>query len=86
MYSWTEDNLDKYLLGSRDPVEGYWCYLDRANNKAMAIPGGYYRLAIVNNGNGYDIIYLDGAGYMQGAVASDEDKGKIDAYRVCRQL
>ena len=77
MYSWTEDNLDKYLLGSRDPVEGYWCYLDRANNKAMAIPGGYYRLAIVNNGNGYDIIYLDGADICKELWRPMRIKGKL---------
>lgn len=59
--SWTADALADYLSRSVDEVEGYWQYLDRENDPVYARPGGRYLLALVGNGEGYDIIYVDGA-------------------------
>lgn len=59
--TWTADKLTEYLSQSEDEIEGYWRYLDRENDPAYARPGGRYLLALVGNGDGYDIIYVDGA-------------------------
>lgn len=42
-------------------VEGFWSYLDRDNNPDWARLGGRYRLALVQDGDDYIIIYIGGA-------------------------
>ncbi|MBQ9575518.1 MAG: hypothetical protein IJV11_01430 [Muribaculaceae bacterium] len=59
--TWTRDALDAYFAGSADPVEGYWKYLDRDMQDDWLRLGGRYVLAVVRNGDGYDLIYIDGA-------------------------
>ncbi len=59
--TWTRDALDAYFAGSDDPVEGYWKYLDRDMQDDWLRLGGRYVLAVVRNGDGYDLIYIDGA-------------------------
>ena len=60
--SWTVSALTDYLDSKgRDGIEGIWKFLDRDNDMRWARPGGAYRLAIVKNGTGYDILLLDGA-------------------------
>lgn len=59
--SLTVDELESRLRATTDPLEGYWTYLDRQNDPAYARPGGRYTLATVSNGEGYDILYVDGA-------------------------
>lgn len=59
---WTREALETRLASASDPIEGYWTYLDRANDPAYARPGGRYTLALVSDGaGGYDILYVDGA-------------------------
>lgn len=60
---WTAESLNARFRESSDPNEGFWRYLDRENDPQYARPGGRYLLAVVKNDNGedYDIIYVDGA-------------------------
>lgn len=58
---WTIQALDEYFAASDDPVEGYWKYLDRDMEDNWLRLGGRYTLAVVRSGDGYDIIYIDGA-------------------------
>lgn len=58
---WDKSSLDNYFASSSDPLEGYWTYLDRNLNEERLKLGGKYTLALVKNGNGYDIIYVSGA-------------------------
>lgn len=56
------EELDRYLAGSEDVVEGYWQHLDRDINQQRGSFGGKYTLTIAKNDEGgYDIIYLSGA-------------------------
>lgn len=64
--SWTQESLTEHFRESKDPIEGYWQYLDRENDPAYARPGGRYLLAVVKaESGGYDIIYVDGAEKMR---------------------
>lgn len=58
---WNPDALDEYLAASRDPIEGYWKYLDRDMEEKWLRIGGRYTLAVVRADDGYDILYIDGA-------------------------
>ncbi|MBR5102500.1 MAG: hypothetical protein IK092_05195 [Muribaculaceae bacterium] len=58
---WTLDSLYEYFNQSSDPYEGFWTYLDRDIDDKWLKLGGRYKIALVNNGNGYDIIYIEGA-------------------------
>lgn len=58
---WTKEALDRHFDNSKDPYEGYWTYLDRDLEDQWLRLGGRYTIAIVNNGHGYDVIYVDGA-------------------------
>lgn len=56
------DDLDRYFADHRTGLEGYWEYLDRANDPELAVPGGRYTLALTaTSDGGYDIIYVAGA-------------------------
>jgi len=62
MTTWTEDAISTYFDASSDPLEGFWCYLDRENDPSRGVVGGAYRLALISDGRGgYDIIYCSGA-------------------------
>ncbi len=76
MTRWTVDALAERFAASTDPLEGFWSFLDRDNDPAWAIPGGFYELAIVKTGAApqsdtteetsdnipvYEIIYISGA-------------------------
>lgn len=58
---WTADGIVRYLSSSTDPVEGYWRYLDRDMDEECLRLGGDYRLAAVREGEGYLLLYVDGA-------------------------
>ncbi|MDO4511575.1 MAG: hypothetical protein Q4B68_07150, partial [Bacteroidales bacterium] len=58
---WTREALDAHFAASANPFEGYWEYLDRDMDDALARIGGKYRIALVDNGNGFDVIYIAGA-------------------------
>ncbi len=53
--------LMRSITVSGDKREGTWQYLDRETDDSRARSGGSYSLAIVNNGTGYDLLYLGGA-------------------------
>ena len=55
------DHLRNYLAATNDPLEGYWVLFDRTLEETLLQLGGDYRLAIVKAGEGYQLIYLDGA-------------------------
>lgn len=66
--------------GNGSGVEGTWQYLDRATDPTRAQPGGHYTLAVVparDGGEGYDIIYLDGAQTCAGAWQRGMLKGRL---------
>ncbi len=60
---WNRTALDIRIANSRDPLEGYWTYLDRDLDDKTLRLGGRYTLALVRTASdgGYDIIYVDGA-------------------------
>ncbi|MBR6283824.1 MAG: hypothetical protein IKR25_05960 [Muribaculaceae bacterium] len=59
--AWTVETLDAHFAESNDPVEGYWRYQDRDLDDSCLRLGGRYTLAVVRQGNGYELIYIDGA-------------------------
>lgn len=69
--------LDEYLSASTDSIEGYWQYLDRDVDAPNTIIGGYYKLATVNHGAQYDIIYLGGADKYSGLWLPLQVKGHL---------
>lgn len=60
--AYNPDSLATACLSAEAP-QGIWKYLDRDTDSRLALAGGRYTLAIVRQktGDGYDIIYLDGA-------------------------
>lgn len=56
-----ENILNLHIEKSKNPIVGYWKYLDRNNDPDRARPGGYYRLAIVEDDGGYLILYISDA-------------------------
>ena len=58
---WTIDDLDAHFAESIDPVEGYWRYQDRDVDDRWMRLGGRYTVAVVRQGETYEIIYLSGA-------------------------
>ncbi|MBR5117926.1 MAG: hypothetical protein IK100_04700 [Muribaculaceae bacterium] len=58
---WTREALDRHFAASKNPYEGYWTYLDRDMEDQWLKLGGKYTIALVENENGYDVIYVDGA-------------------------
>lgn len=72
------DVLQSYLQRSTDPMEGIWEVLDRTLEENSARPGGDYRLAIISNGQGYDLIYLSGAKVEADRWQPGALKGKLE--------
>ena len=59
---WTMETLTQHFAQSKDPMEGFWEYLDRDMQETWVKMGGRYTLATVGKeSGGYDIIYCDGA-------------------------
>ena len=71
------NTLDKYFSKSDDMIEGYWAIFDMNLEDKLLRQGGEYRLAIVKNGNAYDIIYLDGAKVNAGKWKPGMKKGVL---------
>lgn len=59
--SYAVEEVKSRIASSVDPVEGVWHYLDRETDDSRARLGGNYTLIIIGNGDGYDILYNDGA-------------------------
>lgn len=75
--SWTREALDEYFATSDDPNEGYWKYLDRDMQDDWLRLGGRYTIALVKVGDGYDIIYVDGAQVKKSLWQTGMKKGHI---------
>lgn len=73
------NNLEEYLRKSTDPREGFWAIYDRTLEDNYLRMGGDYRLAIVRNGEDYDIVYLRGAEKNPGLWKSGMLKGRLKA-------
>lgn len=67
----------EYLERSRDEVEGIWEVFDRMLDESRLRPGGNYRLLLVRNDNGYDLIYLSGAQTLASVWKPGMIKGKL---------
>lgn len=74
---WTIAKLDAYFEDSKNPFEGYWEYLDRDMDDDVARLGGKYRVALVDNGNGFDIIYISGAQVKKSEWREGMLKGRL---------
>ncbi len=59
--TYTYQYIDSVVANTKDYKEGYWLYLDRIMGGEKSRLGGKYRLAIVRNGAGYDVLYMSGA-------------------------
>lgn len=75
--SWTREMLDEHFDATTDPIEGYWKYLDRDMEDKWLRLGGRYTLALVSNGDGYDIIYIDGAQVKKSHWLAGMKKGHL---------
>lgn len=70
------DALEKRLRRSADPIEGIWQIYDRTLDDDYLRVGGEYRVAIAK-GDGYDIIYLDGAKINSAGWQPGMRKGRL---------
>lgn len=59
-----DDVRESYFRRSKDPMEGEWELFDHNLEENDLRLGGNYRLACVNNEEGYDLIYIEGASKM----------------------
>lgn len=60
--NYTQAYIDSILQQSKDPIVGYWTYLDRNMNESLLRLGGRYTIAIIEKSAGkYDIVYMTGA-------------------------
>ena len=86
--SWNKASIESYLSKSSDRIEGYWDYLDRNLHYSTLKLGGKYKVALVKNNTGYDIIYIDGAKINNRIWRCGMKKGElkampfIDTYRL----
>lgn len=74
--SMTVDRI-RQLVG-KQPVSGFFSYLDRENDPRMAEPGGFYTLAIVPETDGsFRIIYVSGAKVNSQRWKTGMTKGRL---------
>lgn len=59
--NWTLQTLKQHFDKSEDAYEGFWTFFDKDLDESKLKTGGRYTVALVRNGNGYDIIYVSGA-------------------------
>lgn len=71
-------SLTEHIEKSTDAIEGFYTFFDKELNEDILKTGGRYTLALVKNGNRYDIIYVNGAsvngsewtcGMLKGSIA-----------------
>ena len=88
---WTVESLSEHFNASNDPLEGFWKYLDRDMEDKWLRLGGRYTIALVAEGDGYDIIYIDGAktrksqwntGLFKGRITKTAFRDNYDLYWV----
>ncbi|MDE5970905.1 MAG: hypothetical protein K2G74_08785 [Muribaculaceae bacterium] len=75
----TLDEIVARLQDSPAAPAGLYSWLDRENDPQRAIPGGFYKLAVLpdSTGKGYDIIYLEGATVNKDSWKTGMIKGKL---------
>lgn len=60
--AFSKEDLDAHFKLSKDPIEGYWKFLDRNTDDKAFLLGGKYTIAIIKNDlDKYDILYVGGA-------------------------
>ena len=74
---WNREALDRHFAQSKNPFEGYWTYLDRDMEDTWLKLGGRYTIALVENSQGYDIIYVDGAQVKKSLWHTGMKKGEM---------
>ncbi|MDE5844016.1 MAG: hypothetical protein K2H44_01335 [Muribaculaceae bacterium] len=75
----TLDEIITRLQSSPSAPAGLYVWLDRENDPHRAIPGGFYKLAVLPDSvtKGYDIIYLEGASVNKDSWKTGMIKGKL---------
>ena len=76
---WDKQSLTKYFASSNNAYEGFWTFFDKDLDESKLRLGGRYTVALVKNGEGYDIIYVDGAQVNSDQWRCGMLKGHIDA-------
>ena len=76
---WDKQSLTKYFASSNNAYEGFWTFFDKDLDESKLRLGGRYTVALVKNGEGYDIIYIDGAQVNSDQWRCGMLKGHIDA-------
>lgn len=71
------ETLKKLLENPSDSIEGIWAVFDRTLEETLLRSGGDYRLAIVRNGESFDIVYLSGAKVNASAWREGMLKGRL---------
>lgn len=71
------DSLNNYLAHSPNPMEGIWEVCERSLDEEMISMGGNYRVAIVDNGSEYEMLYLSGAVKNPGRWKRGVLKGRL---------
>jgi len=74
---WTIEALNRHFAQSKNPYEGFWTYLDRDMEDTWLKLGGRYTIALVENENGYDVIYVDGAQVKKSMWHTGMKKGEM---------
>lgn len=74
---WTADAIAGHIAHSADKIEGYWEYLDRDNDEKRAKPGGRYTVAAIKDGDGYLLLYVDGAEVNESRWRTGMIKGRL---------
>lgn len=72
-----KDELDSIFSSSSDPIEGYYCYLDRNMNEGKCKLGGKYRIAIIKECKQYNMVYISGAQMLPKLWSTFMLKGKL---------
>lgn len=79
---WTVASLKDYFCTTHiSPVEGFWSIKNNQIRSQNAMLGGSYELAIVANGENYDVIYLSGAEKYPGKWHEGDVKGRLKYVR-----
>ncbi|MBD5302685.1 MAG: LysE family translocator [Bacteroides sp.] len=71
------DVRNSYFSRSADSMEGVWEMFDVMLDESSLRSGGSYRVAIVKNKSGYDIIFLDGAKKLESRWKPGMTKGTL---------
>lgn len=71
------EEIEEHLKESEDPMEGYWTLFDREFDESLLKAGGIYTLACIKEGDGYNLLYVDGASVNSKAWKQGELKVRL---------